>query len=57
MQVRMDKSANDKALQRNKQSPLQAKKEGPRIHMGPLVLGLSLLPPLVQRLGNSKDAA
>ena len=57
MQVRMDKRANDKALQRKKQLPLQAKKEGSGIHMGPLVLGLRLLPPLVQCLGNSKDAA
>lgn len=53
----MDKRAKDKALQRKKQLPLQAKKEGSGIHTGPLGLGLSLLPPLVQCLGNSNDAA
>lgn len=57
MQVRMNKSANDKAWQRNKQSPLQGQKEGPGIHMGPLVLSLSVLPPSVQCLWNSKDTA
>lgn len=57
MQVKMYKSSNYKALQREEQTPLQATEEGPGIHTGPLVLGLSLLPLSVRCLGNSKDAA
>lgn len=50
MQVRTHKRANDKALRRKTQFPLQAKQEGPEPTQ------FSLLPPLAQCLGNSMDA-
>lgn len=42
MQVRMSKSDHDKAWQGKKQRLFQAKKGGPGIPNGPLVLGLSV---------------
>lgn len=57
MQVRMSKSDNDEAWQGKKEWLFQAKKGGPGIPNSPLVLGLGALPPSVQCLWSSKDAA